>query len=159
LGRFDSRYLGFVENAGSTSTEFDPSLAAVRPAYTATFNQYVRADLGYKSDESYHILGGLVGRWDWGPSGEGYPETGGALRAAMAQNPHMKVLVASGYYDLATPYAATEYTLAHLKLDPSLRRNVRVTTYEAGHMMYLHTPSLVKLKQDAARFLDESDGQ
>jgi carboxypeptidase C (cathepsin A) len=77
----------------------------------------------------------------------------------MAKNPHMKVLVASGYYDLATPYASADYTLAHMKLDPELRRNVRVTTYEAGHMMYLHGPSLVKLKQDASRFLDESDGR
>lgn len=77
----------------------------------------------------------------------------------MAKNPHLKVLVASGDYDLATPFAATEYTLAHMKLDPSLRRNVRVETYEAGHMMYLHTPSLVKLKRDAAKFLDDSDGR
>ena len=68
----------------------------------------------------------------------------------------MKVLVAAGYYDLATPYAAAADTLAHLKLDPSLRPNVRVTTYEAGHMMYLHAPSLAKLKHDAARFLDET---
>jgi carboxypeptidase C (cathepsin A) len=159
VGRFDSRYLGIVENAGSSSPEFDPSLAAVRPAYTATFNQYVRAELGYKSDAPYYILGGLVGRWDWGQSGEGYPETGGSLREAMAKNPHMKVLVASGYFDLATPYAATEYTLAHMRLDPALRRNVRVTTYEAGHMMYVHAPSLVKLKQDAAQFLDDSSGR
>ena len=158
LGRFDSRYLGIVESAGSSSAEFDPSLSAVRPAYTALFNQYVRTALGYKTDEPYHILGGLVGDWDWGPSGAGYPETGGALRAAMAKNPHLKVLVASGTYDLATPYAATDYTLAHMKLDPALRRNVRVETYEAGHMMYVHGPSLAKLKRDAARFLDDSDG-
>jgi carboxypeptidase C (cathepsin A) len=75
----------------------------------------------------------------------------------MAKNPHLKVLVASGYFDLATPYNATEYTLAHMKLDPALRRNVRVATYEAGHMMYLHRPSLAKLKTDAARFLEDAD--
>jgi carboxypeptidase C (cathepsin A) len=159
VGRFDSRYLGIVENAGGSSTEFDPSLAAVRPAYTATFNQYVRAVLGHKTDAPYHILGGLVGAWDWGPSGDGYPETAGELRDALAKNPHMKVLVASGYYDLATPYAATDSTLSHMKLDPVLRRNIRVETYEAGHMMYLHGPSLAKLKRDAARFLDDSDGR
>ena len=103
VGRFDSRYLGIVENAGGSSPEFDPSLAAVRPAYTATFNQYVRADLEYKSDMPYHILGGLVGDWDWGGSGRATPRRAVHLRAAMAKNPHMKVLVASGYYDLATP--------------------------------------------------------
>jgi carboxypeptidase C (cathepsin A) len=66
-------------------------------------------------------------------------------------------MVAAGYYDLATPFAAVDATLAHLKLDPSIRPNVRVTTYEAGHMMYLHAPSLAKLKQDAGRFIDETD--
>ena len=159
LGRFDSRYQGTVEDPGSPTPDFDPSEAAVRPAYTATFNQYARAELGYKSDTPYHILGGgQIGKWDWGTDGYGYPETGSALRDAMARNPHLKVMVASGYYDLATPFAATEYTLAHMKLDPSLRKNVRVTYYEAGHMMYLHGPSLVKLKKDAVEFLDDSDG-
>jgi carboxypeptidase C (cathepsin A) len=153
VGRFDSRYRGVAEG-------FDPSEAAVRPAFTATFNQYVRTELGYKTDTPYHILGGgQIGAWDWGPSGGGYPETGSALRQAMAENPHLKILVAAGYYDLATPYAAVDYTLAHLKLDPTIRPNVRVTTYEGGHMMYLHAPSLAKLKQDAARFIDESDEQ
>jgi carboxypeptidase C (cathepsin A) len=153
VGRFDSRFKGIAEG-------FDPSEAAVRPAYTATFNQYVRTELGYKTDLPYHILGGgRMEAWDWGPSDNGYPETGGALRSAMVKNPHLKILFAAGYYDLATPYAAVDYTLAHLRLDPSIRPNVRVTTYEAGHMMYLHGPSLAKLKQDAARFLDETGGR
>ncbi len=150
VGRFDSRFKGVAEG-------FDPSEAAVRPAYTATFNQYVRTELGYKTDTPYHILGGgQIGAWDWGPSGTGYPETGSSLREAMSENPHLKVLIAAGYYDLATPFAAVDDTLAHLKLDPSIRPNVRVTTYEAGHRMYLHAPSLAKLKQDATRFLDET---
>ncbi len=75
----------------------------------------------------------------------------------MAKNPHLKVLVASGYFDLATPFDATDYTLAHMRLDPALRSNVRVETYEAGHMMYLHKPSLAKLKKDAARFFGASE--
>ncbi|WP_406696242.1 peptidase S10 [Singulisphaera sp. Ch08] len=160
VGRFDSRYLGFVGNAGSPSPEFDPSEAAVRPAYTATFNQYVRTELNFKTDAPYHILGGgQIGAWDWGAPGIGYPETGSALREAMGKNPHLKVLVASGYLDLATPFAATDYSLAHLKLASALRKNVQVTTYEAGHMMYLHGPSLIKLKRDAAQFIDDSDGR
>jgi carboxypeptidase C (cathepsin A) len=160
VGRFDSRYRGIIEDAGSVSVEFDPSYSAVRPSFTATFNQYVRADLGYKTDVPYHILGSeRIGPWDWGTDGNGFPETGGALRDAMAQNPHLKVLVAAGYYDLATPFAAVESTLSHMKLDPTIRRNVRVTTYEAGHMMYVHGPSLAKLKQDAAQFIDDSSGR
>lgn len=159
VGRFDSRYTGDVENPGSATPDFDPSEAAVRPAYTATFNQYIRGELGYKSDTPYHILGGgRIGQWDWGTSGQGYPETASALREAMARNPHMKVMIASGFYDLATPHEATEYTLAHMKLAPDLRKNVRLETFEAGHMMYLHEPSLAKLKRDAARFYEDSDG-
>ncbi len=158
VGRFDSRYLGLVEDTGRPSPEFDASEAAIRPSYTSTFNQYVRAALGYRTDVPYNILGG-IGAWDWGTSGSGYPETSSALSEAMAKNPHMKVLIAAGYYDLATPFAAVDYTLSHMKLDPSLRRNIRVTTYEAGHMMYLFSPSLAALKQDAARFIDGAVGQ
>jgi carboxypeptidase C (cathepsin A) len=72
----------------------------------------------------------------------------------MSRNPYMKVLVASGYYDLATPFYATEYTLSHLGLDPSLRGNIRVAEYESGHMMYIHKPSLEKLKKDVDSFVD-----
>jgi carboxypeptidase C (cathepsin A) len=158
VGRFDGRYQGIDAQGARSSPEYDPSLDATRPIFTSTFNQYVREDLGYKTDLPYHILGGEVGPWDWGPSGRGYTETFGALRDAMAKNPHMKLLIASGLYDLATPYRALEHTLAHMKLDPTLRSNVRVETFPAGHMMYLHVPSLNALKQDAARFLDESAG-
>ena len=143
VGRLDSRYKGIDATAAGSSPGFDPSMAVIRPPYTATFNQYVRNDLAYKSDLTYHILGSdEIGRWDWGSSGMGYPETFRALRDAMAKNPPMTLFVASGYYDLATPYWATEYTLAHMQLDGSLRRNVKTMTYEAGHMMYIHGPSL-----------------
>ena len=96
-------------------------MAAIRPPYTATFNDYVRTTLGYKTDLTYYILGGGIGPWDWGSAQTGFPDTSEALRSAFAKNPYMKVFVASGYYDLATPYFATEYTLAHLGLDPSLQ--------------------------------------
>ena len=78
------------------------------------------------------------------------------LRDAMTQNPHMKVLVASGYFDLATPYRAVEHALAGLGLDPSLRPNISIEYFEAGHMMYLHTPSLRELKRDGAAFLERA---
>jgi carboxypeptidase C (cathepsin A) len=70
----------------------------------------------------------------------------------MSRNPYLKVFVASGYYDLATPYFATEHTFHHLGLDPTLEANVTLTYYPAGHMMYIHSPSLVRLKEDMAAF-------
>ena len=156
VGRLDARFKGVDETAGESSPEFDPSMAAIRAPYTATFNDYVRTKLGYKSDVVYHILGGGVGRWDWGSSGMGYPDTAKSLRDAMAKNPYMKIFVASGFYDLATPYLATDYTLAHMRLDSSFRKNIKVETYESGHMMYIHGPSLMKLKSDVAAFIDGS---
>jgi carboxypeptidase C (cathepsin A) len=78
------------------------------------------------------------------------------LRRAIAQNPALRVYVASGYYDLATPYFATDYTLSHLALDPSLRRNLSVSYYESGHMMYIHRPSLLRLRDELAAFVAPS---
>lgn len=159
VGRYDSRFKGIDAAAASRSPEFDPSEAAIRAPYTATFNNYVRNELKYESELTYHILGSdEIGPWDWGTRGMGYPETYSALRAAMAKNPHMKVFVAAGYYDLATPYKAAEYTLDHMQLDPALKKNVRIDFYEAGHMMYLHGPSLEELKRDIAGFLEGSNG-
>jgi carboxypeptidase C (cathepsin A) len=71
----------------------------------------------------------------------------------MSQNPFLRVFVANGYYDLATPYFATEYTFNHLELDPALQQNISMAYYEAGHMMYVHQPSLAQLKRDLDRFL------
>ena len=72
---------------------------------------------------------------------------------AMIRNPALQVQVENGYYDLATPYYATEHTFDHLGLEPELRGNVTMAYYEAGHMMYIHVPSLAKLKADIAVFL------
>ncbi len=156
VGRLDSRYVGIDASHTGENLETDPSMAAIRPPYTSAFNAYVRNDLGYKTDLPYHILGEGVGRWDWGTQGQGYADVSNALRNAMAKNPYMKVFVGSGYFDLATPLAATDYTLAHMGLQPEQKANVRVETYDAGHMMYLHEPSLKKLKADVAKFLEDS---
>jgi carboxypeptidase C (cathepsin A) len=152
VGRLDGRFKGMDALAVSETPDFDPSMAAIRPPYTATFNEYVRRDLGFKSDLEYYILGGGVGRWDFG-SDNSYADTSEALRSAFAKNPYMKLFVASGYYDLATPYFATQYTLRHMGLDPSLQPSVTATFYEAGHMMYIDTRSLARLKADAAAFV------
>jgi carboxypeptidase C (cathepsin A) len=129
-------------------------MTAIRPPYTASFNQYVRNELGFKTDLEYNILGGGIEEpWNWGSAGDGQPDTSEALREALAKNPHMKVFIASGHYDLATPYFATEYTVSHLGIEQALAANISFGYYEAGHMMYIHTKCLSQLKADAARFI------
>jgi len=152
-GRLDSRFKGIDAAAASDRPDFDPSMTAIRPPYTAAFNNYVRAELGFKSDLEYYILGGGIGLWNWGVN-NGYADTSVALRSAFQKNPYLKLFVAFGYYDMATPYFAAEYTLDHMGLDPSLKRNITTAYYEAGHMMYIDQKSLAKLKQDVGRFLD-----
>ena len=153
IGRLDSRFKGMDAVTVTEHPDHDPSMTAIRPPYTAVFNDYVRACLQYKTDLPYHILGGGIKTpWDWGGRA-GYVDTSEALQSAFAKNPHMKLFIASGYYDLATPYFATQYTLNHLKLDPGLRANITMAEYEAGHMMYIHNPSLKQLKADVAGFL------
>jgi carboxypeptidase C (cathepsin A) len=156
VGRLDSRFTGVDASPNSAEPDFDPSLTGIRPPYTAALNDYVRRTLKYETDVPYYILGGGFKEWDWGSAGEGAPDTSEALRLALAKNPHMQVFVASGYYDLATPYYATTYTLGHMGLHPSLRTNITTADYEAGHMMYIHQPSLEQFKRDAAAFIRKS---
>ncbi len=152
-GRLDSRFLGIDRDAAGTGPDFDPSMAAIRPPYTSAFNDYVRRDLGYKSDLEYYILGGGIGSpWNFGNANQ-YADTSQSLKLAMAKNPYMKIFIASGYYDMATPYFATQYTLSSMNLDPSLRRNISTSYYEAGHMMYIEKNSLRKLHEDVSKFI------
>ncbi|MBV8858261.1 MAG: peptidase S10 [Acidobacteria bacterium] len=155
VGRLDGRFKGLDASNASETPDFDPSMAAIRPPYTAAFNQYVRSELNFRSDLEYYILGGGIGRWDFG-SDNAYADVSEALRSAFAKNPYMRLFVASGYYDLATPYFAADYTLRHMALDPSLRPNVTTTFYEAGHMMYIDQTSLAQLKRDAAAFVQNA---
>lgn len=153
IGRLDSRFKGIDSSGVSEAPDYDPSEAAVRPPYTALFNDYVRRELAYKSDKEYYILGGGVHGWDWGSAGQGFPDVTPALHSALVRNPYMKLFVASGYFDLATPFFATQYTLEHLGLDPSLRPNISTGEYDAGHMMYIRSESLAKLKHDVSSFV------
>ena len=157
VGRLDSRITGRDARAVGSQVEFDPSMSAIRPPYTSAFNHYARTELGYKTDLPYFILGEgreLYKEWDWNIR-QGYADTSDALRSAFAKNPYMRLFVASGYYDFATPYFATQYTLNHIPLDPETRHNIVTAEYEAGHMMYIHAPSLAKLKADVTRFLED----
>jgi carboxypeptidase C (cathepsin A) len=160
VGRLDGRLTSVETGLGETPA-FDPSLTAIRPPYTAALNQYVREELKFETDREYYSLGGgITSRWDFGigesGAGQGYADTSEALRSAMSKNPFMKVLIASGYYDLATPFHAAEYTVSHMQLDGSLRKNIEFREYESGHMMYIHVPSLKKLRADIAAFVDSS---
>jgi carboxypeptidase C (cathepsin A) len=149
VGRLDSRIKGVDRDTGGSRYEYDPSMAAIDGPYSAAFKDYVRTELKYESEIQYRTLGG-VGRWKY-PEGR-YVNVAETLRRAMSKNRHLKVLVTSGYYDLATPYFATDYTVRHLGLDKSLRANITVRYYEAGHMMYIHAPSRTKMKSDVAAF-------
>jgi carboxypeptidase C (cathepsin A) len=155
VGRLDGRFKGLDSSDVAETPDFDPSMAAIRPPYTAAFNDYVRAELGFRSDLEYFILGGGIGRWDFG-SDNSYADTSTSLQSAFAKNPYMKLFVGCGYYDLATPYFAAQYTLDHMALDPSLRDNVQLHYYEAGHMMYIDRRSLAQLKRDVTAFVQSS---
>ena len=152
-GRLDSRYTGIDRDAAGEQFEFDASYTAVQGAYSATFNDYVRRELGFESDLPYEILTGLYKTWSFDEHENRFVNVAETLRKAMSMNPYLKVHVANGYFDLATPYFAANYTVNHLSLDPSLRANVSASFYEAGHMMYAHRPSLLKLKAELARFI------
>ena len=153
VGRLDSRFLGIDRTASDATYEFDPSYINIQGVYTATFNDYIRRELGYETDLPYEILTAKVWPWNYKEFQNRFVDVAETLRAAMSRNQHLKVFVANGYYDLATPFAATEYTFSHLALDPSLADNVTMAYYDAGHMMYAHLPSLAKLKDDMATFI------
>ena len=157
VGRLDSRFTGIDLTGSAATAEFDPSLTAIRPPYTAAFNQYVRTELGYKSDLEYYILGGGFQGWDFGTGQRGgYPDTAEALREAFAKNPYMKLFVGNGYFDLATPYFATQYTLNHMGFDATQHARITLGYYPAGHMMYIRDESLGNLKKDISTFIDNA---
>ena len=156
VGRLDSRFTGIDRDAAGEQFDYDPSLAAITGPYTATLNDYVRRELKYESDLPYEILTSRVQPWDYGTHQNQYVNVAETLRGAMTQNPYLKVFVANGFYDLATPYLATRYTFDHLGINESLQANISMGYYEAGHMMYIHIPSLAKLKADLAGFMQSS---
>jgi carboxypeptidase C (cathepsin A) len=156
VGRLDGRFTGIDEDAAGSRPEYDPSLAAIVGPFTATFNDYARGDLKFESDLFYEYLTGRVQPWSFEGYQNRYVNVAATLRSAMTQNPFLRVFVGKGYYDLATPFFAAEYTFDHLGLDESLRGHLSGGYYEAGHMMYVHLPSLAKLKQDLAQFIQIS---
>lgn len=156
VGRYDSRLEGTDLDAAGEHPEYDPSYASVQGPYTAAWNEYVRTDLKFESDQPYEILTGRVWPWSYREFENRYVNVAETLRRAMTENPSLKLFVACGYYDLATPFFAAEYTVRHMLLDPGLRGHVTLRYYEAGHMLYTHLKSLEKSKQDIAKFMTSS---
>jgi carboxypeptidase C (cathepsin A) len=148
VGRLDSRFTGIDRDSAGEYFESDPSMNNITGPYTATLNDYVRGELKFESDLPYEILTERVRPWSYAEFENEYVNVGETLRKAITTNPNLKIYVANGYFDLATPYLATRYTFNHLGLDKSLWGNLRMGYFEAGHMMYIHVPSLEKLKAE-----------
>jgi carboxypeptidase C (cathepsin A) len=152
-GRLDARFTGPMASAIAEEMDADPSHDAIAGPYAAAFNHYVRAELGYENDLPYEQISRRVHPWSF-KDFEGRPiDVTPQLERAMRANPHLKVHVAYGYYDGATPHFAAEDVIAHLHLPDELRANIEHRYYEAGHMMYVHEPSRLQQSKDLAAFV------
>jgi len=151
IGRLDGRLTGPSSLDTGETSEYDPSGTLTAPPFTAVFTNYVRGELGYKTDLMYYVSGGIM-PWDYGVQ-NGFGDTTALLRNAFTKNPYMKVMVAASYFDLATPYFAAQYTFNHMGLHPEMHKNIVWNYYQAGHMMYIDSDSKAKLKHDIAEYM------
>jgi carboxypeptidase C (cathepsin A) len=151
VGRLDGRFTGRdLDDVGETAS-FDPSFANIDGSFTATLNDYLQRDLKFKSEDGYNIFGSVY-PWNYNNVQNQFLNVAENLRKAMAKNPDMKVYVGAGYYDFATPYFTAGYDIEHMFLRPELRKNIQFNYYEAGHMYYIHKPSLQQFKKDIDTF-------
>jgi carboxypeptidase C (cathepsin A) len=165
IGRYDGRYEGIDLDAAGENPEYDASDTAIAGAFTAAFNNYVEDTLKWHSDLPYKTTSfDIIREWDWKHEQPGsrfpqrQPYVAGDLARAMRQNPKLQVLSANGYFDLATPFFATEYDLSHMQLDASLRGNLEFRYYPSGHMVYLNIDALKQFKGDLDAFYDRAAG-
>jgi carboxypeptidase C (cathepsin A) len=153
VGRLDSRFLGFDRDDAGEKPETDAAMANLIGAYAAGINRLLKTHYQFEKDAPYVVHAPLWQKWSWKDFANRYANVGASLRRAMHANPHMRVYVASGYYDLATPHAAGDYTLSHLGIREPLQKNIHVSYFEAGHMMYIHGPSLVRMARELREFV------
>jgi carboxypeptidase C (cathepsin A) len=158
VGRYDARFEGIEYDGASERPDFDASVSSVSSAFDAALHQHFAQDLQFTPAVSYRVFNDdALRQWDWKHRewwGErlNEPYAAGDLAEAMRQNPQLRVMSLNGYFDLATPFYATEYALAHLGIDAPLRANVRIAYYPTGHMIYLDDAALHTLKRDLASF-------
>ncbi len=153
VGRLDSRYSSYSLDIVSESPNWDPADVAIEDAYTATFNQYISADLRYDAGIPYLTTNYSATRpWDWKHNKVEPTNVAPDLASAMTKNPHLRVFSANGYFDFATPYFATVYTLNHLNLSPALQPHITYGFYQSGHMVYSHAEALAAFRSDLERW-------
>ena len=154
IGRFDARFIGPDKNGAGESPSYDPSDSEISGVFAGALNDYLNRELNFKTDREYNISNALWRIWDYKEFQNRYVQLEEMLHDTMVRNKFMRVWVLNGYYDLATPFFAAEFVFNHLNLTPELRKNLTMTYYEAGHMLYIHRPSLVKFRRDAEEFFD-----
>ena len=150
IGRLDSRYIGIDRVETGTSPDYSAELTSWLHSFTPAINYYIQNELGFKTDVKYNVFGN-VGNWD-----RTNDNTRDNLRQAMAQNPYLKVLTQSGYYDGATTYFSAKYS--QWQIDPSGKMKDRIyfEGYRSGHMMYLRNVDLIKANEDLREFIINS---
>jgi carboxypeptidase C (cathepsin A) len=156
VGRLDTRFTGNDLDAVGEVPEYDPADASLDGPYAAAVNDYIRRELKYQSDLVYERLNEKVYPWSFGDYENQYLNVAEYLRQAMTRNPDLRVLMATGHFDLACPYFDSIYTVDHLGLPPELRGHIRIAQFEAGHMMYVRKSEHQKLRDEIVRFIAEA---
>lgn len=162
VGRLDARYKGINQDPLGEYAFIDPQSDQISPAFIAAFMSYYYDELKVNRNLDYHTSAYSAEgfRWNWNRGGGGgdptTPTTGVDLADAMSKNPQLKILVFNGYFDLATPFYATEYTFNHLGLDKKIQNNVTMKYFEAGHMMYVNPNCLPDFKKNVAAFINSN---
>jgi carboxypeptidase C (cathepsin A) len=162
VGRLDGRFVGPTQDQLAKEADYDPQSAAIGAAFTAAFLDYYHGTLRFGQGVTYNTTNfGIGDKWKWThKTAEGEQPIVNSdvdLAQALVQDVNLKVLVLCGYFDLATPFSATEFVMSHLGVPPGASARVQLKYYEAGHMMYVHPPSLAKMKRDLDEFIDSTD--
>ena len=161
VGRLDGRFVGPTSDPLAKDTDYDPQSSAISAAYAAAFLDYYHGELRFGQGETYDTTNFGIGmKWKWTHRTEQGEQpivnSGVDLADSLIKDPNLRVLVLNGYYDLATPFSATEYVMTHLGVPAEVGGHVQLKYYEAGHMMYVHPPSLAKMKRDLDAFIDST---
>jgi carboxypeptidase C (cathepsin A) len=165
MGRYDARFEGTQPDDVGEFPSYDPSDTGIAGAFTAAIHDYLSRDLKYTSEDEYRPDTELIRDWDWhhrAAAGRGYgpqdlPDVTPDLADTMRKNPKLMVFSANGWFDLATPFFATEYELDHMMLTPQLQKNVQIHYYPAGHMVYLNVKALAQMRDDLRSFYTEAE--